>query len=162
MAVLTDARNAVWNAIDNWTALQNTFRQKIRFERSAGSKLMLANTDEPTGVDFPAIAVAPSVVNPIWLGNQVQFRPLSLTISIWTAGWDSLPQNEEIWGNVLDAIYKCKPVGGGDTYIGAATAHGPYGFGNSRWQRITFANQQKAWRHDFDVVLKIVTSLTVN
>lgn len=162
MAILTDARNAVWDAIDNWPALSGAFRQKIRFEPSQAGKLMMPAKDEPSGVDFPAISVAPSAVNPVWLGNQVQFRPVSLSIQIWTSGWDSLPQNEQLWEDVVEAIYKAKPDGGGDTYIGSATAHGPYGFGNSRWVRVTFPNGQKAWSHTFDVVLKIVTSLTVN
>jgi hypothetical protein len=161
MAILTTARQAVWDAIDNWPALANTFRQKIRFEKSSGTKLGLIDSEEPSGQDFPCIAVSPSVVNPTWLGNQVQFRPYSLTITIWTAGWDSVNQNEQIWEDVINAIYKCKLPDDSDTYIGAATNAGPYGFGNSRWTRVTFPNKQKAWNHSFDVVLKIVSSLTV-
>ena len=161
MAILTDARQAVWDAIDNWPALSGAFRQKLRYEPNISGKLGIRDADEPSGVDFPCIAVAPSVINPIWLGNTIQFRPLSLTITIWTEGWNSLPTNEQLWEDVIDAIYKCKLPDNSDTYVGAATAHGPYGFGNSRWVRSTFTSGQKAWAHSFDVVLKIVSSLVV-
>ena len=161
MAILTDARQAAWNAIDNWPALENAFRQKLRYEPSTTGKLGIADSDEPSGVDFPAIGIFPSVVNPTWLGNQVQFRPVSLTVSIWTRGWNSLLTSEQLWEDVIDAIYKCKLPDDSDTYIGAATMHGPYGFGNSRWTKVTFANGQKAIAHSFDVVLKIVSSLVV-
>lgn len=161
MAILTDARQAVWNAIDHWPALEGAFRQKLRFEPNVSGKLGVLDSDQPSGTDFPAISIVPSVVNPVWLGNQVQFRPLSLTISIWTQGWNSLPKNEELWEDVIDAIYKCKLPDDSDTYVGAATMHGPYGFGNSRWVQVTLPNGQKAWRHSFDVVLKIVSPLVV-
>lgn len=160
MAILTDARLAVWDAIDNWGPLQGRFRQKMRFAPSVAGKLT-QEADEPSGVDFPAISIAPSAINPVWLGNQIQFRPLSLTVTIWTRGWNSVGESEELWEGVIDAIYKCKLPDNSDTYIGAATNAGPYGFGNSRWTRVKFANETKAWSHSFDVVLKIVSSLVV-
>lgn len=161
MAILTDARQAVWDAIDNWPTLSGAFRQKLRYEPDVTGKLSNPESDEPTGMDFPAIGVFPSVVNPAWLGNQVQFRPYSLSVQIWTAGWKSLPQNEQLWQDVIDAIYKCKLPDNSDTYIGAATMHGPYGFGNSRWLKVTTKSGQRAISHTFDVVLRIITSLTV-
>lgn len=161
MAILTDARLAVWDAIDNWPALGGRFRQRLRFAPHATGKLTAQEADEPSGADFPCIAIAPSAINPVWLGNQIQFRPLSLTITIWTKGWNSIGESEELWEGVVDAIYKCKVPDDSDTYIGAATHAGPYGFGNSRWTRVKFENGTKAWSHSFDVVLKIISSLTV-
>jgi len=161
MAILTTARQAVWNAIDNWPALDGVFREKLRFEPNATGKLSGMDFEEPSGANFPGIGIFPSVVNPVWLGNQVQFRPYSLTITIWTQGWNSIKQSEQLWEDVLNAIYKCKLPDDSDTYIGAATNAGPYGFGNSRWTKVTMKNEQRAIAHSFDLVLKIISSLTV-
>lgn len=161
MAIMTVARQSVWDAIDHWPALENKFRQKLRFSPSVSGKLTAQESDEPSGADFPCIAIAPSAINPLWLGNQIQFRPLSLTVTIWTKGWNSIAQSEELWEGCIDAIYKCKLPDNSDTYVGAATQAGPYGFGNSRWTRVKFANETKAWAHSFDVVLKIISPLTV-
>ncbi|CAB4177903.1 hypothetical protein UFOVP1004_37 [uncultured Caudovirales phage] len=161
MPAITQARQAVWDAIDNWPALQGAFRRKVRFEPSqSGQQFMSPAVDTPALGDFPSISISPSAIVPAWIGNQVQFHPLSLTVQILTAGWDSVPKSEELWTEVINAVYHAAPAGG-DTYIGTATGRGPYGFGNSRWTRTQFPNGQKAWSHSFDLVLKIVTSLVV-
>lgn len=162
MPAITDARQAVWNAIDNWPALNGAFRRKVRFEPSqAGQQFMSPAVDSPALGDFPSISIAPSAIVPAWIGNQTQFHPLSLTIQILTSGWDSVPKSEELWSEVIQAVYHSRPTPEADTYIGTATGRGPYGFGNSRWTRTQFQNGQKAWSHSFDLVLKIVTSLVV-
>lgn len=162
MPAITDARQAVWDAIDNWPALATSFRRKIRYEpNQSGQLFMSPAADSPALQDFPSISISPSAIVPSWIGNQVQFHPLSLTVQILTAGWDSVPKSEELWTEVINAVYHGKPDVDSDTYIGTATGRGPYGFGNSRWTRVTFPNGQKAWSHSFDLVLKIVTSRVV-
>lgn len=119
MAVLTDARNAVWQAIDNWPALLGVFKQSFRHEVE-----MMLQEMEPSISDFPCIAVTPAEVVPSWFTNQAQQWPYTLNVAIWTPDWILAPA-EQLIEDVVSAIYKASATVGGPTYIKAATGFHP-------------------------------------
>ena len=161
MSILTDARRAIWDSIDNWGSTRDLFRWKASFDsdRKEGAHRPQA----PSGVgDFPAIMILPVRVTPRWVTNQTQDHPYVLRVSYWTAG-TLIDKHEPIWDEIVTAIYRAhpNPAYPRDTYLKRATGTSmPIGFGPSSTSPVS-VNGLEAIRTDFDLALKItVTPLT--
>ena len=135
MAVLTDARNAVWQAIDNWPALANAFALKLKHD----AEMSLMQDGEPSISDFPCIAITPADVVPNWFTNQSQFWPYTLNIAIWTPDW-KIALAEDLVEKVVSAIYQASATPGGVPYIKAATGYHPERIGPMTMQPARLRN----------------------
>lgn len=117
MAALTDARNAVWDAIDNAAALADVFAQKFKLN----DEMFLWNRREPSISDLPAIMITPRQIDPQWVLNVAQEYPYLLVVTIWTADF-YLPQAEDLAEKVWKAIYQTGPSAT-VSYVQAATGY---------------------------------------
>lgn len=158
MSVLTDARRAIWDSIDNWGPLRDVFRLKLSFDstRLEGPHRPQA----PSGTaDLPAIAIMPVRVTPRWVTNVTQDHPYVLRVSYWTA--DTLiDKHEAVWDEIVKAIYRAhpNPAYPRDTYLKQATGVSmPIGFGPSSTAPVEL-NGLPAIRTDFDLALKLTIS----
>ena len=159
---LTLARRSVWDAIDNWPALENTFRRKYRFESTGSTGEATHRPDAPTCMaDLPAIAIVPSAVFPQWATNLQKDHPYALDIFYWTPG-RHVDKSEEIWDEIVKAIYQSKPTDNlpEDTYLKGGTGYSsPVGEGPSK---MTFekigrdgGQQFDVTQHQFQLVLRM-------
>lgn len=138
MAILTEARLAVWRAIETWSETAGAFARRVRFDGDApiGKELPFA------AVDLPAILIQPVSIIPEWTTNGVQNWPLVLEITIWTADW-RLSAAELLVENVLDAIYQAGPDGSSVSYIKQATGYHADRIGSVLMQRTMLGNKTK-------------------
>lgn len=112
MAALTEARLAVWQAIDNYAPLANVFRQKLRWDKE---QAMLEQV-EPSISDLPCISIRSGRVDPEWFTHQQQHLAYLLIIEIWTADWIQEPA-EDLFEKTMDALYRSRPGSSGPTYL---------------------------------------------
>lgn len=161
---LTTARQSVWDAIDNWPALATTFKKKFRFESTQLRAESVEATHRPDGptsqADLPAIAIFPSAVFPKWATNLQKDHPYSLDIIYWTPG-KHVDKSEEIWDELIKAIYQSKPEENAaiDTYIKGGTGYAiPVGEGPSKISFVKLGKEQKvdATQHQFTLVLRMM------
>jgi hypothetical protein len=116
MAILTDARNGIWNAIENWAPLSGVFRRKFKFEKAG---------DVPAGLvlpmpgDCPAISIFPIASPDGWQTNQTRKTMYTLQVSIFTANL-TLPAGEALWEEVVRGIYQSRPGPTQDFYWAAS------------------------------------------
>jgi len=136
-SILTTARRAFWDAIDNHGPLQSTLKQKYRMEstaRARGSLEPSHDKREPTSIiDCPAIRVRPVSFGTEWKLNQLQRLPYALEWKVWSAGQD-VAKIEELVGLVIDAVHQSKAADAADSYIrsalpGQIPVFGPIAFG---------------------------------
>ena len=112
--LLTVGRRAVWEAIDNWPALQDVFRAKYRGEAHTegyNPPEALSLRDAPSSVnELPAINVSPATNEFSWLWTQFGQNEYALAVTIWTPGWEwSL--SEWLWEQCIKAVMQSKPAG---------------------------------------------------
>lgn len=119
---LTDARNAVWDAIDNWPALQGIFEKKVRNEGEL--EMLDLDQDIPEITDLPVIAIWPPQDSARWFQFQNQLITIPLEIRVWTDGWNSATSEQVFW-DLRDAIHQSHPDGVALPYIKAATCYQP-------------------------------------
>ena len=102
--ILTDARNSVWQAIDNFADLAGQIKTKFKFN-DEGSCMKDA---EPSFSDLTAVALLPMGVTPKWYTNEKQKWPYSLRIVTWTADW-RLQTSEVLMMRLAKAIQSATP-----------------------------------------------------
>lgn len=99
----TDARNAVWTAINNWSALQfsgtSLFRRFYQFDGDDQPEL------NPTKDELPAIAIWPDPSRGDMVLNKTTEHPYPLAIMFWTATW-KLDTAETYVEGILDALWQ--------------------------------------------------------
>lgn len=103
-ALLTEQRNALWDAIEHYQDFDHTKFQKFRCERDIG-----AVGYAPSGPgDIPAILIRPAKLDTEWAYMRAkEFRYL-LDIVIYTK---TLPAMEQAVEGVWDAIYRATKTG---------------------------------------------------
>lgn len=177
LSILTVGRRAVWQAIDNWPALQDVFKAKFRGEGDMprsflpGERVNLE--DGPTSQNqLPAISILPATLETEWILNQLQQNSYGLAVILWTDGW-GVTQSEYLWQQVIEAIFKCKPPGSPRaTYVNrtvdeGGTGHNPQLMGG-RMQRGRIGTQpddnerHKTLIHTFGIGLKLNMQAIVN
>jgi hypothetical protein len=103
--MLTQARNGLWDAIDNWSPLAGTFKRKYRFDKPG---------DVPNGMPLPAPAECPAIaIFPLpstdgWDTNQSRSTYYNLNVSLFTYHL-VLPQAEALWVEVARALFTSAP-----------------------------------------------------
>lgn len=110
--VLTDARNAVWDAIDNHADTRDLFKKKFRFN-DEGSCM---TEPEPALSDLDAISIFPMSFVPKWYTNERQEWPYALRVVMWFGGW-KVTRAETALLKVARAIQDAKPQGSSAAYI---------------------------------------------
>jgi len=103
--VLTDARTALWSAIEEFDDLKGAFQAKYKFD-SDNSVLKEA---EPAFSDLNAIGIWPLGFVPKWYVNTKQRWPYSLRIVVWTANW-VMPTAEKLAVQIARAIHRSAPA----------------------------------------------------
>lgn len=109
MPILTETRQAVWQAIETWPALADRFKRKYRFEDAPG---LLAGQPTPAAGDLPAIAIYPETAETKWVLSQSQDIRYPLRVDLWTREWD-VRLGEEIWEEIIRAMYQNLPISSG-------------------------------------------------
>ena len=102
MPMLTDAREALWQAIDTWPALEDAFARKYKFDDRPGQ---VAGQPSPTIGDLPALAISLDAVGTEWTLHQSQQVRAKFKATIWTREWDVRPI-EGFWEELVKAIYQ--------------------------------------------------------
>lgn len=123
--VLTNARNLLWNAIDNWEPLQAGGQQDVlhKFKFNEGGE-MTPEGSQPTSLsELPAIAIFPSNLEVTPEYQRGQRLPYTLEIHMWTRDW-VLPRMELLWENVINAAYQSADDGR-PPYIKDGLGHHP-------------------------------------
>lgn len=118
MAMLTNARLSLWDAIDNWPGLASMNAKKFRLDGKVGA-LGVA----PTGMgDLPAIAITPADVRGGWDVNRMMRFDYSLEVSVYANALDDAEGwVEEVW----KALYQSCPDGSTASYVHTATGYPP-------------------------------------
>ncbi len=166
-ALLTVARKALWNCIDNWSELKKSpgdagstiFNQTYRFD----SEMPLLEEIAPSISDLPALAIMPSSVVPVWWTNEMQQWPATYDIVLWTQDW-SLPEAEDLIEKVINAIYRSVHPQSGSTpfsFIKAPSTATPPGTGYypQRLGPITFARTKIQVAGDDDPIRVMQTTV---
>lgn len=130
--LLTTARESLWTAINGWPSLKtnpddvraSVFAQAFTFD----DEMVPFEELEPSISEFPAIAIAPTVLDPSWYLNQMQNWRTVYQITIWTADW-SLPQPEGLIEEVINAIYRQMAAGTTVPVVKQQTGFYPYTIG---------------------------------
>lgn len=168
-ALLTIGRRSVWEAIDQWPALNGVFRAKYRGDAPPDNGTPIEAftlRDAPTSQnELPAIAIAPATSEFDWILNQMGQNTYALAITIWTDGW-TWPESERLWEETARAIFQSRPSPDSRvTYVSrpvseGGTGHYPTLLG-SRFTRMrigTADNEEqrpKVLAHTFGVSLKL-------
>ena len=125
-AALTLMRRSLWDAVDNWPAFADVFKQKWRFE-DVGA--MGVKRPQPSQGKLPAFGIFPATANSDWVTNQEQEIVYAVNLSIFTDRVDVL-RGELLWQEMVRCIWQSAPAGTTQSYVLAAchdilTAAGP-------------------------------------
>jgi hypothetical protein len=139
----TDARNAVWAAIDNWAALnpggRSVFNRKITHGTNTAN---LENDVAPGLSDQIAIEIVPVNANPKWQTNRMQECSYFLGVKLVGQVLERLEQVvEDIW----QGVYEAKAGGTELSYVRTATGYHPQSLGIT-WTRTQSGNEQRKIR----------------
>lgn len=122
--LLTDARTAVWNSIDNWGPLQVGQESFIRKKYKFDTELSMLADASPAASDLNALAIFPSTTIPEPFTTSFKRYPYALDFFFWTRDW-IVPHAERMWENIVDALYQAKASGETLSYIHAETCRRP-------------------------------------
>lgn len=113
--LLTTLRRSVWQAINEWPALQDVFRRKNDFDNGQAAGMPAA---APVAIcDLPAIEIFPTTLNPEWETNRAKRMPYVLQCNVRTA---ILSEAEWILPQVWAAIHRSAPEGSAVPYVKTA------------------------------------------
>lgn len=122
--LLTDARGAVWDCIDNWAPLQDGGESFIRKKYKFDAELSMLADASPSPADLNAVAIFPSQTIPEPHTASFKRYPYGLDVFFWTRDW-VIPHAEKMWENLVDAFYQSKAAGQPRTYIHTVTCRRP-------------------------------------
>ena len=126
-AKTTDARLAVWAAINNWAALNpggvSVFQRKITHANDVGT--ITSQLDAGLG-DLVVVEVLPVRTTPVWQTHRMQDVPYGITIKL--AGL-KLATLEQIVEDTIRGVYQAAdPLTPTVSYVRAATGRLPQGY----------------------------------
>lgn len=133
-AILTQGREAVWNAINNADALrvggQSVFKRQVRFDDSEAPFMEADDWLAWLGYgDLPALAIWTQEVSMGWAENTAQEWIMPLLIRMATPN-HSLPEPENLAEQVVLAIHETQIPGTTVSFVKRATSYHPVGAGN--------------------------------
>lgn len=141
---LTLARNAIWDAIDNWSELDGTFTKKFRFRQ--GDKSL--NRTVGFG-DLNAIAIWPDQFDEDYAFSIETKWPITYRISVWTRDWE-LDMPEDIAWKISRALWRSKPEGDALTYLLRACGGLTPQLGVTTFRRIKMSQSDMAMEQQRD------------
>lgn len=158
--ILTQARKAVWDSIDNWAPLKvpNVWRRKFKTD----SDLEELSLHEPGLAELPAIAVTwgPTAAN--WWTQTMQQWTQQLFVTFWMpANWQAVAEWRLM--QLLQAFYKSAPEASpGVSYIRRATGRPPTKNSPVSLELVTLGRTQQlhAWRGQ--IALNLTTNFDPN
>jgi hypothetical protein len=109
LPILTNARQALWAALDAWPALKKSpddptatvFVQRFTFD----DEMFPFEDLEPSISDFPCIAIAPATLNMPWYLNRMQNWQVAFQITIWAVDW-YLKDIERIVQDISESFFR--------------------------------------------------------
>jgi len=107
---LTEIRQAMWNAIDNYSHLSTSFEQKYKFDGE--TSLIDPDSFTPELGACPAIGIWPNGGGFPWFTNTEQKASCQFDIIIWTPGWELASTSnkpERLLMQVLSALWMSGP-----------------------------------------------------
>jgi hypothetical protein len=107
--LLTRARQAVADAIQQWPTLSGVFRRRYLFEDDPGG---IAGEPSPTLGDLPALGIYPDAAESPWVLNQAQEIRYPLRIDLWTRAWD-VRRGEFLWEEIIKSLHQSLPTADG-------------------------------------------------
>lgn len=135
MALITDARRGMWDAIHNWPALKASSgdAKATKFKRwfDGDSDAPLKRDIYPAFSEMPCIAVHGIGLQLDWQNNRQMRWPMAFVVKIWTPTW-KLAANEELFEEVVKALYRSKN-GDNVEYVRAATGFPVMAWGETEW-----------------------------
>lgn len=142
---MTLMRTAVWDAINNWAALQSSgttpINRKFRFDNANDG----IDDIRPAYTDMTALSVWPGRVTPdAWVNRQHRYR-IPYEVHVWTKDW-LLTTAEQAINDVMNAVYKSGPdiiTAPTATYVRNATGHHPVNNGPYTMQRVFVNDTQQ-------------------
>lgn len=147
---LTIARNAVWEAIDNWTALANVFERTYKTSADF-AELQLR---DPSPAELPAIALYWADIKPDWRTNRMQEWPLTMRLTAWFPG-DRHTYAETILEHIFDAIYQYTATGDTAPYIQKTLGFPPKRVDSLTVQSVTLGRSQQTHAIRADVAFTL-------
>ena len=140
MALLTTARNSLWDAIDHWPELQRALPDETRsiFEKTYrfDDEMPLLQELSPSLSRLPALAIFPATVTPAWYTHEMQHWPVLYDIVMWTPRWN-VATAEDLVEKVLNALFRSSPEESSVSYVKAATGFYPLRVGPIAFSRVT-------------------------
>lgn len=145
---LTDARLAVWQAIDEYPDTQELFKTKFRF----GSESTLVTETSPSFSDLDSLWIMPMRAMPKWYVTTKQTFALGLAVVMYTKDWN-LRVPEQNLLKIARAIHRAKPENGVIYTAPYAPQVGP----NATFQNIKIGDQNpvRAIKTTMEVVLRV-------
>ncbi len=154
MSKLTEARLAVWQAINHWSWPEE-FEWAKKYESDAHTAEMMLRGPAPH--QLPAIALAWANLTVEEVANLIQHQISPLQISMWFAA-DQLSVAEEISDQILKCICQSAPEGSSVTYIRQAIGYAPRPLGPMTLKAVKLGESDvMAWRLDAAIGLRIST-----
>lgn len=152
-SLFTQARRAVWDAIENWTWPEE-FEWKRLFKSDTDTEELLLR-EAPSLAELPAISLEwsqPFSVEQIL--NVLQKCPASLRISLWLPA-GSLTLAEYLGDQLMQAVCRCTPEGSTVPYVRKVTGHLPEPLGPFQISGVNLPGEP-AGRKALKVTLTIV------
>lgn len=151
--LLTVARNAFWDAIDNWPALTDVFQRKYKSSADF-AELQLR---DPAPHELPAIAVYWGDIAPELKYQRADDWPMSLNLALWLPG-DRHTFAETLAEDVFNALYQACPDDSTVSYIRAATGFPPKRVSKLTVQGVTLGRSQLIHALRVDVAFTLRSS----
>lgn len=149
--LLTTARIAAWNAIQNYPELAGEFTRCFKTD----DDLAEIQLRDPSPSELTAIALYWEPISPNWQTNRNTIWPIALTATVWLPGHE-LTKAERLAEYVIDAFYRATPPGQTAAYIHTATGSFPQRTGPIKIQSVELgrAKNVRALRVDTSFVLR--------
>ena len=117
MPILTDARNALWSAIEDWLPLSGVFKRYYKFDGDDSPEL------NPTADQLPAIAIYPDPGVSVMKLNRAHQHNYKLLVLLFTATWN-LETPDTYWEEIVKAAWQ-SGGGGPAPYVKLTTGFYP-------------------------------------
>lgn len=127
--ILTTARNSLWDAIENWPALEGVFKRQYKFDGDDSPEV------NPNASQLPAIMIYPDPGFARMVLNRAHEQDYKLLVMTFTSTWN-LIKPDEYWQEIVKAAWKSD----GDTgtpYVKLATGFYPRNNFTVDFDRIT-------------------------
>lgn len=151
--IFTEARNAVWDSIDNWPAFATPAAWVRKFKDSADLEEL--SLHDPCAAELPAIAVTWGPTDPKWWTNTMQQWAQQLFITFWMpASWQAAAEWRLV--QLTQALYQAAPESSpGVSYIRRAVGRPPSKTSPLSLELVALGRSQQlhAWRGQIALVL---------